>query len=169
MSSLADSVYESKHVLNAVSDISSEQQLYNSGQASTSYYVRFYTKDNRTGQWVRYTYTDGYGTVYNGMIEDGTISSGIVDISPDGNVVIKDEVSGNVSEDGSIYYPVTEPETTNFDTSLSGFMDTLSGFSGVIGLFSGFMTSMFGWLPWWCTSLIAIALVAVVVLRFVGR
>lgn len=170
MSSLADSLYESKHTLQAVSDISSEQQLYNSGQASTSYYVRFYTKDNRTGQWVRYTYRDGYGTIYNGMIEDGTISSGVVDISPDGNVIVKDEVNGNVSEDGSIYYPVNDNTTaTNFDSSLNGFMETLSGFSGVLGMFGGFMTSMFGWLPWWCSALIGAALVAVVVLRFLGR
>ena len=53
--------------------------------------------------------------------------------------------------------------------ALSSFSETLKKFADVSSGVSGMFVSIFSFLPWWSTAILGFAIVAVVILRFVGR
>lgn len=165
-----ESEYQAFHVIDSTSSTSLFDQVKNSGQAETTYYVRFYTADIKTGQWASYTYRDGHATINNGLITDGTIVSGTLDVDSSGTVHIKDQTSGYVDDDGNITYTTTDTSTTIItDSSLTGFKDALDEFFSSIGSIPQYIATCFSFLPWWCIAIIALGISAVVVLRFLGR
>ena len=169
--------YVANHVYKADSELTDAEQLKKSGQAMTSYYVRYVDTDGSTGRWVKYSFQDAYGTINNGMVYEGSVDVGVVEPDVNGNPVVRDEVSGSVDyeNDGEISYTPPESSLTptvpegELDDSLESFNDVLDHFADSTSTVSNFVSSMFGFLPSWSLSLLGLALGAVVMLRFLGR
>lgn len=161
--------YISNHVLNIESDVSVEQQLFNSGQAETAYYIRFVTENEVTGQWIHCVYRDGYATVNNGAVNTGTTIVGSTDIDANGNIIIKDQVQGTVDDEGNISYVPSINTGVDSGAALAGFTETVQQFGNAVGSLTGFIGNIFGFLPWWCAALIGLGIAVVIILRVVGR
>jgi len=165
-----DKEYLAYHVIDATSDVPLLTQVKKSGQAATTYYVRFYAADGSTGQWCSYTYQDGHATINNGVNSDGKIVSGTVELDSLGQIHIKDEIEGSVDTDGNIIYgAVDEFAGLNMDASLNSFKSTLDSFFGALGAIPSYISTCFSFLPWWCTALMGLGIGAIVILRFMGR
>lgn len=165
---LASTSYPNKHIYEADSEMTDYMQIMESGQAVVTYYVRFYDSNGRNGRWASYTYQSGYDTIDNSMVGLGTLSSGVIDVNTNGDIYIKDSAVGQVDDSGSITYGSTI-DTVDIDSGIEGFMNVMLLFEDAIGSVSGFVASIFGFLPWWATSILGLGLTAVVILRFAGR
>lgn len=158
--------YERNHVYDGTIETSAGEQLKRSGQGLVVFYIRYYTQDMQYGQWVKYTVRPSY--LLHGSSLSGKVVVESVDIDYNGNVHENQVASGKVNESGGVSYGSTS-SGADTDTSLQGFMDTLDAFGESTQKVSGFVSSIFGFLPWWSTALLGLAVAAVVVLRFLGR
>lgn len=170
---LYDDIYSMGHVYNPDSDKTLEAQLIDTGRAQTTYYVRFYTAENRTGQWMSYKFRDGYLPDVDKVGTANSIVSGSIDVDSEGNVHIKNPITGNVTDDGYINYIDTSTNVAlngeSFYKSLARFSGTLDEVGNTVSSVPDYVNRIFGFLPWWCNALIGLGVAAVVILRFLGR
>lgn len=140
------------------------QKLALSGQAETTFVVRFYDRNMNCGRWISYTYKNA------GHYGDDTVTMGLVDGSTSGNTpVISNPQTGKQDSDGSLKLDgftsngVTSDgiDTTNIFTVLSSLLSSLnrisSMFTSVISSimemaemfaeFNNFLKSAFTFIP----------------------
>lgn len=145
-------------------------RVTNNGMAETIYYVRFFDKDMRTGQWVKYSYRCGPYDVETetipGNVVTEIIDGGIITDTGTG-VITKDTTIGVTDINGYISYPT--PNTYSTEYTLTGFVQTLELFANALTRVPAFVNNMFGFLPWWSQGLLGLAVGAAVVMRFLGR
>ncbi len=149
-SALYDTNYKRCHVYSSSVGSDDAEKIKLSGQASTTYYVRFcqYVPDEgyTYGKWVSYTYKpNGLGARDDGVI-------GGVDADPDtGDPVIRDPVTGKIDPDtGDIIIDPTGGMDIDFSDSLSVLQNALSNIKQFITeftSFSEFLASAFTFIP----------------------
>lgn len=155
--------YLAKYVYKADSSMSDEEQLKNSGQAQTEYYVRYVTLDGECGQWAHYRLRD-YS--YNGQgerIEVGRVTSGTIDSTgkPNNTIVGSTDSSGNID-----YTPIVD---TNVDVNVGELRDVLESFANGVGHLPSLIAQVFSFLPWWINAMIAGVIAICIMLRVLGR
>lgn len=155
--------YLARHVYKADSVLSDVEQLKNSGQAQTEYYVRYVTLDGKYGQWGHYRLRD-YS--YNGQgerVDSGRVTAGTIDNSgkPSNTVTGSTDTSGNID-----YTPIVD---TNVDVNIGELTDVLNSFADGVGQLPALIGQVFTFLPWWITAMIAGIIAICITLRVLGR
>ena len=156
--------YKWYHTYNGNSDKSSDARLHDSKQASTTYLVRFCQyvpgEGYTWGKWVSYTYTpSGYGQKDNVTIGD-------VEIDPEtGDPSITNPQPGKQDPStGDVDYG---NGTVNIDSS--DLWATIKSLVNDMGAIPEIIGGVLSFLPSWILYMIAAAIAACVILRFVGR
>lgn len=163
------------HTFKTDSSLTDAQQLRKSGQAWTSYYIRYRDSEGSYGQFACYTINDAHGTINNGLVSDGSVSSGIVDVDENGNVIIKDEQKGSVDYDNDDTINYRPPDSylpdnfKDYNSSLEAFTDTMNNFGSFLTTIPAFAGKVFSFLPWWANALLAFGIGICVLLRILGR
>lgn len=158
--------YLAKYVYKPDNGMSDVEQLKNSGQAQTEYYVRYVTLDGKYGQWAHYRLRD-YS--YNGQgerIEVGRVTTGTVDNTgkPSSTITGTTDTNGNID-----YTPIITTPSINTDVDFSEFLYLLETSTSVLQQFPLFISQLFLFLPWWVNALIGCAIAMCILLRIVGR
>lgn len=65
--------------------------------------------------------------------------------------------------------PKNNYDYSSLETATMNFFDLLTNYGSMLGQFSSMVTAVFGFLPAWLIGLIAVAIGAVIVCRFIGR
>lgn len=149
------------------SDRSDANNLKYSGQASTTYYVRFYSYDKenglRYGKWVAYTFSS------DGSIGKDDVAVGDVQPDDDGDPHVVNPKPGKQDpDDGSVdYTPDGSGGSSTIDSS--DLWATLRSLVNSMGDVPDMVAACFSFLPSWLTVMIAFGIAAMVVLRIVGR
>lgn len=167
----ADS-YIDKHVYKEGSGLTDEQQLRNSGQAETTYYIRYYNKDGVNGQWAKYRLNDYKENANMDNVEGSMINSGTIAVDPSGKTEVTGKVEGEVDKNsGYISYTPYVPSGSISveDMDLSTFKEILTSLVDSIGEFPTMISKLFGFLPTWLIGLLAVAIVCCILLRVLGR
>ncbi len=139
--------------------------IYGKPYTSPEFYVRFWYKDDNGYHYSKWThFYEGFGSEFN---------QEEVPLQSDKGLTNDDLAS---VENG---YSHTDPDLmpydpgsgfdASMDSALSSFSETLKKFSDVSSGVTGMFVSIFSFLPWWSTAILGFAIVAVVILRFVGR
>lgn len=165
-STLYSTNYSRTHVYESSIGNGDEGKLKLSGQASTTYYVRFcqYVAGSgyTYGKWVSYTFSPrGFGAKDNVVI--GDVSSD----SLTGDPYVSNPVTGTQDPDtGDVIY-TPDSNVSSFDASeLWLFLESLVDEIGVI---PELISKVLSFLPNWIIGMIIAGLAAIVILRFVGR
>lgn len=65
--------------------------------------------------------------------------------------------------------PKNNYDYSSLETATMNFFDLLTNYGSMLGQFPSMVTAVFGFLPVWLIGLIAVAIGAVIVCRFIGR
>lgn len=191
---ITDGVYNELSLIIASNDLNAyfedfiqdkREHWYNMAPYTFTYYFRIYIYDEeigayRYGQWVRllpngdaYVW-DGYTGTVGDIDDDGNWTS---DPGSDYGDGVTNPVTGGSGDDlDSAIEDAEKNEDAQLDLSLSNIgdiakwlVDQLSNMVSALGQFPNFIASLFSFLPPQIIAFIAVALMAVVVCRFLGR
>ena len=145
------------------------QKLKASGQASTTFYVRFYDKKLNYGRWVYYTIQDGQSNVYGEQGEDNRddIEVGNVGSDMEGNPAKQDPQKGKQDPiTGDFTFP---NYSSNNNIDATDLWNQIRGLINNMGDFPDLLAAVFSFLPSWLLYMIAAGIAASVILRIIGR
>ena len=122
-----------------------------------------------------YGNADAENDEYFPEITDGDPMPPEYEPAPDDPDPEKTEPDPDPDDDTTIITPIPKPDEPIFDSdldllkALSIFFDGLKSSIALLGNFPAFIANIFGFLPSSVISLIGLSIVAVIVLRFIGR
>lgn len=162
-SSAGSTQYNLNYNYNKVIGNSDREKLRTSAQACTVFYVRFYTKDIKCGQWMKYTYRDGAKNAGASVIVEQ------VSFSKTGEETIIDKAEGRQDYDTGI----TDFDSSNdlsFDlTDVDSFFNYLTSiFDSCKNSVSAFASLIYACVPFLPSELINVIVLAIVIMLFIG-
>ena len=162
-SSAGSTQYNLNHNYNKVIGDSDSEKLRTSAQACTVFYVRFYTKDIKCGQWMKYTYRDGAKNA------GASVTVEQVSFSKTGEETTIDKAEGRQDYDTGI----TDFDSSNdlsFDlTDVDSFFNYLTSiFDSCKNSVSAFASLIYACVPFLPSELINVIVLAIVIMLFIG-
>lgn len=139
--------------------------IYSKPYTSPEFYVRFWYKDDNGFHYSKWThFYEGFGSEFNQEEVPLQSDKGLTDSD------LENVENGYSHTDPDLLpYDPGSGFDASMDSALSSFSETLKKFSDVSSGVTGMFVSIFSFLPWWSTAILGFAIVAVVILRFVGR
>ncbi len=162
-SSAGSTQYNLNHNYNKVIGDNDSEKLRTSAQACTVFYVRFYTKDIKCGQWMKYTYRDGAKNA------GASVTVEQVSFSKTGEETTIDKAEGRQDYDTGI----TDFDSSNdlsFDlTDVDSFFNYLTSiFDSCKNSVSAFASLIYACVPFLPPELINVIALAIVIMLFIG-